>query len=51
MLAQINASQKYLGLFDVEKNEERFPLDTPTDIFKFEERLLAALSNYGPKVA
>jgi hypothetical protein len=48
---RFNASQKYLGLFDVEKNEERFPLDTPTDIFKFEERLLAALSNYGPKVA
>jgi hypothetical protein len=46
---RFNFSQKYLGLFDAEKNEERFPLDSPTDIFKFEERLVAAVSNYEQK--
>jgi hypothetical protein len=43
---RFNYSQKYLGLFDAEKNEERFPLETPLDILKHEERLIATLSFY-----
>lgn len=48
---RFNASQKYLGLFDADKNEERFPLDAPIDIFKYEEKLIAAIENFEPKKA
>lgn len=43
---RFNYSQKYIGLFDAEKNEEKFPLNVPLDIFKFEERLVEAVANY-----
>jgi predicted type IV restriction endonuclease len=46
---RFNYSQKYLGLFDAEKNEEKFALNVPLDVFKFEDRLIAALSFYEPK--
>ena len=46
---RFNFSQKYLGLFDAEKNEEKFALNVPLDVFKFEDRLIAALSFYEPK--
>ena len=43
--------KKYLGLFDADKNEEKFPLDAPIDIFKYEEKLIAAIENFEPKKA
>ncbi|QJE97517.1 type I restriction endonuclease [Luteolibacter luteus] len=46
---RFNYSQKYLGLFDAQKNEEKFPLNVPLDIFKFEDRLIEAVTNYDTK--
>ena len=43
---RFNYSQKYIGLFDAEKNEEKFPLNVPLDVFKFEDRLVGALAYY-----
>ncbi len=45
---RFNYSQKYIGLFDADKNEEKFPLNVPLDIFKFEDRLIEALAYYDP---
>jgi len=41
-----NRSQKYLGLFDREKNETRHPIDRVEDIFQFAEQLRATSSYY-----
>lgn len=41
-----NRSQKYLGVFDNEKNETRHPIDTINDIFAFEEHLTATATAY-----
>lgn len=41
-----NAAQKYIGLFDSDKNETRHPLASLDQIFDFSETLLATLSNY-----
>jgi hypothetical protein len=46
---RFNYSQKYIGLFDTEKNEEKFALNVPLDIFKFEERLIEAVGYYDSK--
>ena len=46
---RFNYSQKYLGLFDADKNEEKFALNVPLDVFKFEDRLIATLAFYEPK--
>lgn len=43
---RFNTSQKYLGLFDAEKNEERLAIESPHDIYKFEGKLLATLQRY-----
>lgn len=43
---RFNYSQKYLGLFDADKNEEKIPLDSPIDIFQHEARLIATLAFY-----
>lgn len=43
---RFNYSQKYISLFDAEKNEEKFPLNVPLDVFKFEDRLVGALAYY-----
>lgn len=41
-----NRAQKYLGLFDAEKNEERIPIDTVDDIYKYEARLVETIGFY-----
>jgi hypothetical protein len=41
-----NAKQKYIGLFDADKNETRHPIESVDDIFGFSEQLLAGLSFY-----
>ncbi|CAN0523135.1 unnamed protein product [Laminaria digitata] len=42
-----NSSQKYLGVFDDEKNEEKMPIDAPSDIVNFRAQLQATASFYG----
>jgi len=46
---RFNHSQKYLELFDGEKNEEKHPMGAPVDIFSFEEHLIATLAIYDNK--
>lgn len=41
-----NAKQKYLGVFDVTKNETRHPIETIDDIFNFSEQLKNTISLY-----
>lgn len=41
-----NAKQKYIGLFDADKNETRHPIESVDDIFGFSEQLQAAISFY-----
>lgn len=41
-----NAKQKYLGLFDADKNETRHPIESVDDIFSFSESLLATMAYY-----
>ncbi len=41
-----NRSQKYIGLFDEDKNENRVPLDSLDDIYKFADKLKATVANY-----
>ena len=41
-----NTSQRYLGLFDEEKNETREPIHEITDIYRFAERLKRTAARY-----
>ncbi|WP_054178001.1 type I restriction enzyme HsdR N-terminal domain-containing protein [Trabulsiella odontotermitis] len=41
-----NRSQKYLGLFDIEKNETRHPIETVDDIYSFADVLRATAALY-----
>ncbi len=41
-----NRSQKYLGVFDAEKNETRHPIDSPDDIFDHADALRATAQSY-----
>ena len=41
-----NESQKYIGLFDKDKNEERHPINEAADIYKYSQILLETLSYY-----
>jgi len=41
-----NRSQKYIGLFDIEKNETRHPIGTVDDIYSFTDILKATASLY-----
>jgi len=41
-----NRSQKYLGLFKEEKQEERIPIDNIDDIYKYADKLKATLNYY-----
>ncbi|MGP4846022.1 type I restriction endonuclease [Marinobacter sp. 1Y8] len=41
-----NREQKYLGLFDDDKNETRHPIKSINDIFQFEEHLIGSVSAY-----
>ncbi|MCA9494543.1 MAG: restriction endonuclease, partial [Myxococcales bacterium] len=39
-------TQKYLGLFDDEKNETREPLDSLEDIYKHADHIRGTVQNY-----
>lgn len=41
-----NTSQKYLGLFDADKNEERIPIVSVDDIYAYADRLKATVASY-----
>ena len=41
-----NRTQKYLGLFDQEKNETRHPIESVDDIYSFSDQLKATASQY-----
>jgi hypothetical protein len=41
-----NRSQKYIGLFDIEKNETRHPIATVDDIYSFADILKATAALY-----
>lgn len=41
-----NRAQKYIGLFDLEKNETRHPIETLDDIFQFSDELKATAALY-----
>lgn len=43
---RFNFSQKYIGLFDQAKNEDRIPITALNDIYKYENRLLESVGNY-----
>jgi hypothetical protein len=41
-----NRSQKYLGVFDAEKNQEKIPVEKLEDIFKYSEKIIAMVKVY-----
>ncbi len=41
-----NPNKKYLGLFDVEKKEEKVPIGEINEIYQYAERLIATVNNY-----
>jgi predicted type IV restriction endonuclease len=43
---RFNYSQKYIGLFDASKNEEKFSISSVAEIYKYESRLLDTVANY-----
>ena len=43
---RFNGSQKYVGFFDAQKNEEKVPIASPIDLFSFEARLVETLGYY-----
>lgn len=43
-----NAKQKYIGLFDDQRNEERVPISSVDDIYTFAERIRSTAKSYNP---
>jgi predicted type IV restriction endonuclease len=43
---RFNRSQKYIGLFDANKNEEKVPINSLNEIFDFADRIQATISHY-----
>jgi hypothetical protein len=41
-----NRGQKYLGVFDLQKNETRHPIGSVDDIYGFMEQLKATAASY-----
>jgi len=41
-----NSNQKYLGLFDIEKKEERMPINELDDIYQYADRLKATVARF-----
>ena len=41
-----NTSQKYVGLFDEDKNETRHPIDTLDEIYKFADHIRSTVHYY-----
>ena len=44
---RFNAAQKYLGLFDADKNETKHAIASPDDIYKFADQLRETATRYG----
>jgi len=42
----LNGAQKYIGLFDEEKHEEKISINSIDDIYNYSDRLKAAASHY-----
>lgn len=42
-----NTTQKYIGLFDAQKNETRHPIDVLADIYAHAEHIRSTVHNYG----
>lgn len=42
----LNTPNKYIGLFDDQKQEEKIPIETIDDIYKYKNRLTATAQNY-----
>ena len=42
----LNSAQKYIGLFDGKKQEERVPIDDLDDIYKLADRLKGTVAFY-----
>ena len=43
---RFNRSQKYLGVFDADKNETRIPIESLDEIFNYEKELITAATSY-----
>lgn len=43
---RFNTSQKYIGLFDEDKNETRYPIDTLDEIYNYADQLRATVHYY-----
>ena len=43
---RFNSAQKYLGLFDQDKNEDKISIDRTSDIFKFSGQIRETISRY-----
>ena len=43
----LDSPKKHLGLFDERKREERVPIETIDDIYKYADRLMATVAYYG----
>lgn len=41
-----NTSQKYIGLFDSEKNETRYPINTSDEIYQFADQIRKTVHYY-----
>lgn len=41
-----NSSQKYVGLFDHEKNEQKVPIDDVNDLYAYAEQLVTTIRGY-----
>ena len=41
-----NTAQKYIGLFDIDKNESRIPISIPKDIYQYADKLAAKIDEY-----
>jgi hypothetical protein len=44
-----NRAQKYIGLFNDSRQEERVPIDEVDDIYKYANRLITTVKVYGPQ--
>lgn len=42
----LNRAQKYIGLLDSEKKEERIPINSLDDIFNHSDHLIKTVENY-----
>lgn len=43
---RFNSSKKYIGLFDQDKNEEKVPIDSISDIFRSSDKIKETISRY-----